>query len=346
MPLGIVNKTDLRKSIKEIFRLKDDTYIDDYATIAEFLQQPAAMATALVELEKDMIAKFSQSADPTLVNAVRGASANRITARSTTAVAKDPKDATQRASYGRNADFKQKYHGCLAKALLVLEQTNQFSLGFAKSTLPIAITKTERINADLNKHLDKEKGVPVLTGVVRAGHFNSFLLANGTHWKDPGVSPDHGEFTHRIQWYAICKAGLKLTHQPIDLFKKLSTPECFFYASKADEEADRNDRSMWYFLFDCADGAVNPTYVSFETATPWKPTTDNFRSPEYFNRWMIMDMTASTQFPFLSQYLADRYHKRDSAGTKAVQEMLDSEYSDKYGTKISTHKVGTGLPKV
>jgi hypothetical protein len=46
---------------------------------------------------------------------------------------------------------------------------------------------------------------PVLIGFVEPDVFVNFLIKYGYQWVDPGAGVDHGEFTHRIQWYLIAR---------------------------------------------------------------------------------------------------------------------------------------------
>ena len=170
-------------------------------------------------------------------------------------------------------------------------------------------------------------------------HFAHVLLANGAHWKDPGVNLAHGEYTHRIQWWVVINAKIKLTHKPANLFRKLGGPECFF-PNKGNDEP----RSLFFWLFDTKDGAnaLAPTIQASHKERPDQPYTDDFRCPENFNRWMVNSPLASSKFPILSQFLADRYYKRrnmafkNAKGYEAVIAKLKLDFGDGVmGSKIA-----------
>lgn len=74
--------------------------------------------------------------------------------------------------------------------------------------------------------IQRPKGAPTIGGFGLDGKdFNRTLLAHGYQFKDVAAGPDHGEFTHRLQWSAICHAiqlgDLSLTNTPIALFKRM-----------------------------------------------------------------------------------------------------------------------------
>ena len=67
-------------------------------------------------------------------------------------------------------------------------------------------------------------GPGYLTDVVGGRDFNRILLRHGYHWKDPGAQGvTHGEYTHRIQWYALLTkwAALGLVNKPLLVFKAM-----------------------------------------------------------------------------------------------------------------------------
>jgi hypothetical protein len=48
--------------------------------------------------------------------------------------------------------------------------------------------------------------IPNLLRELAGPEFGSVLRA-GAHWKDPGAGVQHGEFTHRIQWFLVVVSG-------------------------------------------------------------------------------------------------------------------------------------------
>jgi hypothetical protein len=70
-----------------------------------------------------------------------------------------------------------------------------------------------------------KKEVPRFVSFVQAAHFNK-NLRDLKHWKDPGVTPGHGEFTHQLQWYCLVKHhNLNLGMGFAEFFEELGTVE-------------------------------------------------------------------------------------------------------------------------
>ena len=95
-------------------------------------------------------------------------------------------------------------------------------------------------------------GVPTLTAVVGGMDFQRILLRHGYHWKDPGAGGvTHGEYTHRLQWYAILEKTppLQLTNKAIEIFKSMGSlwSRSNFPASPQSS----GHTYLWEVLFDC-----------------------------------------------------------------------------------------------
>jgi hypothetical protein len=106
-------------------------------------------------------------------------------------------------------------------------------------------------------------------------------LKNKMHFKDV-VSQGHGEFTHRLQWYMVIKAGA---------IKSSINQEANVYAGIAPWQKGKTN--LWTFLFDQPDEG--------------EPT--DFRCPEKLHRWLIGD--SDPEFcPLLRAFLRSRNAKR------------------------------------
>lgn len=170
----------------------------------------------------------------------------------------------------------------------------------------------------------KESGdVAVLSGFVHPTSFNDILLKQARHWKDPGASIAHGEYTHRLQWWIICRehetgGPYRLKAEPAERFKVLPK---YVTAYWQEEQLRRQgvkvgmqlpeslgatftNRSMWDFLCDAV-----PLNDSMAGTTP---ASDSFRSPQYMNLFLTGPGITS-RFPragMLHAYLVARYNKR------------------------------------
>jgi hypothetical protein len=131
-------------------------------------------------------------------------------------------------------------------------------------------TKGKREGAN---EVNLPKGVPKLIGSIAPMDF-MILLKHGYAFKDLAAESGHGEFTHRLQWYAIIRAKgeLKLSHEPIDLYKKM-----WFTATKGTQNIPTNlGLYMWVALLDNLTNE-NEANTNFKTVA-W--TSGTFNSPE------------------------------------------------------------------
>lgn len=127
-------------------------------------------------------------------------------------------------------------------------------------------------------------------------------LASGYHWKDPGVPGSHGEFTHRIQWYLICKSGiLGARGTAADVFKR--TAQYVVQLMPAVNGATETD--LWQALCD------RDRYNGAQSIAFRADSTLDFRCPEHFNEYMTNSLSYAT-YPVLRSFLVARFQKRQN----------------------------------
>src|SRR5262249_30240481 len=118
--------------------------------------------------------------------------------------------------------------------------------------------------------------------------FNRVLLRHGYHFKDPGAGIAHGEYTHRIQWYALVSdwATIGAKNKPLDVFKSFGSlwsrqgvDESLHYGgAPAKGVKPFSAYYLWEMLFDCA-----------ATQGPmggWKPFSQTFTCPEALHTYL------------------------------------------------------------
>jgi hypothetical protein len=131
---------------------------------------------------------------------------------------------------------------------------------------------------------------------------NTFLanLRDKRPFKDLGARPEHGEFTHRLQWYVVSKTVYN------------STPSAEVFASLADwyDPTAYKSPALWDALFDRAPN------TSFEFMS-----ANDYRSPNNFFRWIRLESAGT---PVLSAFLESRYNKRSGHG-EAGQELANMQ---------------------
>jgi len=139
----------------------------------------------------------------------------------------------------------------------------------------------------------KPVGVPAVSGILGQA-FNKTLLRHGYHFKDPGAGIAHGEYTHRLQWYAVVtkSAEIGLRNSPLDIFRSLGSDWC-----KQQKIGRGNDGSeltgyyMWEALFDCAPAGLQ--------LAEWRPHSDTFTCPEA----MLKQLTPSVLYTHDTHFL-------------------------------------------
>jgi hypothetical protein len=137
---------------------------------------------------------------------------------------------------------------------------------------------------------------PVYLGVLPPQVF----IAEGTkarHFKDL-VSPRHGEYTHRLQWYLCLRKGLFGSRPAGQLFGAVV-----------------RFGALWDHLFDRNEG--EPPFVH---------GPDDFRKPEYLNDWLCKDNQIAADCPLVTSFLRARREKREALLTPATKETYLKDY--------------------
>ena len=120
-------------------------------------------------------------------------------------------------------------------------------------------------------------------------------------FKDPGVSANHGEHTHRIQWYIISKTNL------------VDDPAAVLVGMKDHLSQKDNANGLWDCVFDRL-----PRWMTFKhfLARDGK----DFRCPEHLNLWL---KERSESYPVLATYLTQRFEKRGNMPEERIQQFVD-----------------------
>lgn len=145
-------------------------------------------------------------------------------------------------------------------------------------------------------------------------------------FKDYGAAIQHGEYTHRIQWYILSRTVFDSKDTAAEV-----------YASIADWYYDqgKNDKnpSLWDALFDRADN------TSFRNNAE-----DDFRSPLKLNTFLRKDSLAT---PILTAYLHKRFVKRSAqeaeAGALTGPALVSLKHFKVYSSMLSSEDSQTLL---
>lgn len=141
---------------------------------------------------------------------------------------------------------------------------------------------------------------PAYVGFVTHTPFMD-ALKQRMHWEDIGAGPSHGRYTHRVQWYAIKKAGILGEKASGDVFaalgedNKFSVPRGNLPAQYSRELGETlTGTALWDIICDRIMGKTN-----------CEPESDeDFRSPEKMNTW-IQQNGKDSGMPLLGTILAE-----------------------------------------
>lgn len=128
----------------------------------------------------------------------------------------------------------------------------------------------------------------ILTRELKPTEFRA-MIRSATHWKDSGVLWQHGEYTHRIQWYIIIHSN-RLANTPALVFAETANVVDPMFVTP---------RDVWQALVDRQVAGSGATF----TAT----LATDFRCPENLNLWLI---NTAQGFPVLKAALGARARKR------------------------------------
>lgn len=167
------------------------------------------------------------------------------------------------------------------------------------------------------------KGAPTLNDFVDPDDFRNFLLQFKYQFKDPGAGADHGEFTHRLQWFAVCTAyeanDLALHNRPSDLFCFLCNDYC---VAKTMKPPGGKNFGLWDCLVDAFRPSLGPAY----------PTSDDFRSPNRLNDYLVSPgALKSEEVGLIAHILKNRAVKRTEENKQMTK---NSEYVPHWQEKL------------
>ena len=137
--------------------------------------------------------------------------------------------------------------------------------------------------------------IPIIIGLD--GRAFNQLLKDRKPFKDIGAGPEHGEYSHRIQWFLVSRCG-QLAHEVGEIYEKVRQ------WSTLEEYVGLGRKSyMWEFLVDRDGVPSNAASIPFKT----EEQTD-FRAPSNVNR--ALKDGRIVELRFLSKSLGDRFSKR------------------------------------
>jgi hypothetical protein len=275
-------KIDLVKYFSE--RITASKFYDDYAAIASYLSDPQQYSLALKKLNDEMEVLYSHRLERAYPFYARHAAAF----------------ATHFVNQNDYRYLNKAYKTNKPRELWEREQIQaEQAIQQFKKLLTETLAKNELKHgftiADINPTTDIIVGLPE--------RFND-LLRNKKPFKDIGAGYQHGEYSHRIQWYLITQIR-NLNNPAATIYEKLpgwSTK----YVEEYSKPRTQRDFYMWEFLVDRDGVPTNAALIPFKTAEQ----TD-FRAPSNLNRWLCDEVQSET-YQWLHSSLKRRWDKRSA----------------------------------
>ncbi len=296
--------------------------VDDYCHIASFLASPDAVMHALRVLEADLRKRLESEKHQAVGVAIKTYEPSPLT------------------KTGKAIDCLFKTHKLLSSALAEVEFANGFNNPQVMSHLhrnAYVLAKGEDGFVDKNwtpeergrSANDPQKlptGVPTSMGNVGSQDFNRVLLRHGYQFKDVGAGNDHGEYSHRLQWYAIMAAcnvthTLKLANTPLQVFKSLGS--VFSRGNVVPKHDKVQYVYLWEAIFDCF---PDPKTAETQSSIAWCKGT--FNSPNVLNTELTK--IKSDGLDVLRVLLNVRYQKRRQDADLAVSKLAKLQSGAKY----------------
>ncbi|ACB36335.1 hypothetical protein Lcho_4083 [Leptothrix cholodnii SP-6] len=294
--------------------------VDDYCAIAAFLARPALVLKTLEVLEAELVLRMKK---------------DQKTASGVSSYT--PSDMTRK---GHQIDCVFKTHKLLSGALAEVEFAHGFNNPGIQSHLhsnAYVLAKGE--GGFVNKQWDPQErgrsskdplplpgGVPTSMGNVGSQDFNRVLLRHGYQFKDVGAGNDHGEYSHRLQWYAIMTAcnvthTLALANTPLQIFKSLGS--VFTRGNVVPAKPDIHFIYLWETIFDCF---VDAKTAQEQKSIAWCKGT--FNSPNYLNRELCT--IKADALATLRVLMNVRYQKRRRDADLAISKLEKLRVQSRY----------------
>lgn len=277
--------------------IKDHDCFGDWCELGSFLSDPTQVLPVMAELDLAMYTRlfdkrlpqvFDRVNDRAMITKAYGDYYKAHTPGASTQVELKPDIQLNKLAAGH----------LLSEELTAFEGQHGFK--FESGDFQATIDLSDRTTP-------KKLGERVATyhGFVQPKAFNQQLVKR-SHWKDPGAQEIHGEFTHRIQWYAITRQLFPKEEKAMKVFEAIGK-----YPEAWTRPSNRGKLYLWDALCDRTNGVdVSFNDELFKTEDAGKRGTD-FRSPENLNDYLVTNEGwMDHRWPMLRDFLAARYNKR------------------------------------
>jgi len=295
---------DVQLHLAETFPdIANSPYFEDYARIGSYLSDPNQYRRALEQLHSDMEQRFNANLERIGLKDVypkwkRGFRQYLTTTYMTLSKSRPSlsprRETAKRDTYDGYSIAIAAFRKILTDSLKANELQNGFHVGSNDDKIDILIGFPEVIDGK--------------------SEFNNFLRQKKL-FKDLSAGKEHGENSHRIQWYLISKMGT-LSHAVANIYASLPP----FRTIK--RPTDPRSFYLWEFLVDRDGVPSNAAVIPFKT----KVQTD-FRAPSNVNR-CLYDGVAFPHLDLLIAVVNERWDRRDGflAGNYLGKKVLPPGY--------------------
>jgi len=275
----------------------DNDFAEDYAALGAFLTRHAEVLRHLQTLENDLRTRALE-----LAKASAAAKGQAVPTQRDTLY--DVKEFTRKILTGALQAVEVQAGFNAVRAGVLLHNNSVIGMGAGPS-----LDLTDRGRTQAGKAVagrataDLPAGVPKIIGSIHPTDF-MVLLKHGYAFKDVGAESGHGEFTHRLQWYALIKAKdeLGLTKSPIDLYKRM-----WFSSTMGTANLNGRRLYMWMALFDCLNSDAETTQFDTVALSP-----GTFNNPEFMNRTLTKQIFGQTNV----------FNENDSSNLYVLRKLL------------------------
>ena len=291
-------------------------FADDYAAMGAFLTRHPDVLRHLQTLENDLRARALE-----LAKASAAAQGQAVPTQQRTLY--DVKEFTRKILTGALQAVEVQAGFNAVRAGVLLHNNSVVGMGAGPS---LDLSDRGRTQAgkgvEGRQKADLPAGVPKIIGSIHPTDF-MVLLKHGYAFKDVGAESGHGEFTHRLQWYALIKAKdeLGLKKSPIELYKRM-----WFGNTMGNANLGGHKLYMWMALFDCLNSNAETTQFDTVALSP-----GTFNNPEFMNRTLTKQIFGQTNV-FDENDSSNLYVLRKLLGARQLKRM-QFDGSERYAAK-------------
>jgi hypothetical protein len=305
-----VSSEDVGSNLKDIFgsNISKETYFPRWCQLGAFLTRKPEVLRAMEKLDNLMFEKLCKK---------KGLNPNAVPNRKMVTEAYSAYQ--QGNTYLLCQLAKSDVSHLLSDILTEKEKAFHFKTNVGRSQEEAAISSA--VGATRTTLPDTREKVPTYHGFVQPADFR-LQLEKKTHWKDPGAQLIHGEYTHRLQWFAVFSELWSTGATASNVFASIGK----YPATFASQTSPGADLYLWDALCDRTNG-VDVSFSDREFLTSDGPARgDDFRSPENLNLFLTSnDGFQSFRWPLLKIFLVARQEKREPQFAASKQFMLEEQ---------------------